>query len=177
MTYPKRIETTYVETLAAEVCVYDWERKQVHALNPMAAFVFGQCDGQTSPAQIAARLQSEFNTANGEELVWMSLARLEKARLLEQKVVAPSGAKVLTRRQMLQAIGVGAALLPVVASMAAPSPIQAQSCNANCQFDAPIGRLGCQASCEGLLPKGHALCSVEQQAGRCICRSHSPGPC
>ena len=69
MPTPKRAETVHVEQLGDELCIYDWQRKEVHALNPTAARVWQQCDGQTSPQQIAAALAAELNVPNAEELV------------------------------------------------------------------------------------------------------------
>jgi hypothetical protein len=127
MPHPKRADTVHVEQLGDELCIYDWQRRQVHALNATAAQVWQQCDGQTSPAQIAARLQAELGVPYAQELVWLSLARLEKAHLLERAVVRGSGHSVLSRRQFLKGMGVAAALLPVVHSIAAPAPVAAQS--------------------------------------------------
>jgi hypothetical protein len=36
MPNPKRAENVHVETLGDELRVYDWQRKEVHALNPTA---------------------------------------------------------------------------------------------------------------------------------------------
>src|SRR5262245_25440585 len=98
MLYPQKIATVYAEKLDNELCLYDWQRMEVHSLNPTAALVWERCDGQTSPAQIAERLQVELSAPQAEELVWLTLARLEKAHLLQEAVVKPSGHKTLTRR-------------------------------------------------------------------------------
>src|SRR5215213_2457809 len=98
MSNPKRAEAVHVETLGDEVCIYDWQRKEVHALNPTAARVWQHCDGQTSPQQIAATLAAELNVPNAEELVWLTLSKLEKAHLLADAVVKLSQRKVLPRR-------------------------------------------------------------------------------
>lgn len=58
MQYPQQSSTVHVETLNNELCLYDWERKHVHALNPTVAAVWQWCDGKTSPAQMAERLQA-----------------------------------------------------------------------------------------------------------------------
>jgi Coenzyme PQQ synthesis protein D (PqqD) len=66
MTTPKRAETVHVEQLGEELCIYDWQRKEVHALNPTAARVWQQCDGQTSPEQIAERLAAAVPVLNSD---------------------------------------------------------------------------------------------------------------
>src|SRR5689334_17995270 len=126
MPTPKRAETVHVEQLGDELCIYDWQRKEVHALNSTAARVWQQCDGQTSPEQIAATLAAELNVPNAEELVWLTLSKLEKAELLAEDVVKPTRRHVLPRREFLR-LGIAAALLPIVHSIVAPAPVEAQS--------------------------------------------------
>jgi hypothetical protein len=127
MPHPKKIETVHVEKLDQELCIYDWQRMEVHNLNPTAAKVWELCDGQTSPAQMAEKLQAELDMPHTEELVWLTLARLEKANLLQGEMVKPTGHKVITRRELLVGLGVAAALLPVISSIVAPGPVEAQS--------------------------------------------------
>ncbi len=69
MMYPQKTATVHIEKLDNELCLYDWQRLEVHALNPTAALVWQLCDGQTSPAQIAEKLQAELDTLHAEELV------------------------------------------------------------------------------------------------------------
>jgi hypothetical protein len=128
MPYPKQAASIHVEQLGSELCIYNWQRKEVHALNPTAARVWQQCDGQTSLTQIAAMLQTELHVPDAEakELAWLTLAQLEKAHLLHADVVKPAHRKVLPRRAFLK-LGIAAALLPMVHSIAAPTPVAAQS--------------------------------------------------
>jgi coenzyme PQQ synthesis protein D (PqqD) len=128
MLYPKQAASIHVEQLGNELCIYNWQRKEVHALNPTAARVWQQCDGQTSLTQIAAMLQAELQVpdAEADELAWLTLAQLEKAHLLHEDVVKPAHRKVLPRRAFLK-LGIAAALLPMVHSIVAPTPVAAQS--------------------------------------------------
>ena len=80
---PKRVAHVHVESFDDEVCVYDTERKKVHALNPTAALVWSQCDGATSKSEIATRLREKTGVEHAEELVDMALDRLAAAQLLE----------------------------------------------------------------------------------------------
>jgi len=131
MQHPKRIETVHAETLEGELCLYDWQRLEVHNLNPTAARVWELCDGQTTPQEMAAQLHGDLTPAQAEELVWLALKRLEKANLLDErnKVVQPAGPQreVYSRREMLTKLGVAAIMLPVVSTIVAPSPVEAQS--------------------------------------------------
>jgi hypothetical protein len=126
MLYPKRSVNVYEETLEWELCLYDWKRQRLHTLNPTAALVWQQCDGQTSPADIAARLEAELSTPHADKLVWLSLDRLAKAHLLEPKPVLPADRRY-TRREILKLAGVSLAVLPVVTSIVLPDPAAAQS--------------------------------------------------
>ena len=130
MMYPKQSKTVHVEVLNDELCLYDWQRKEVHALNPTAALVWQMCDGQTSPQQMAGQLKGDLTPAQAEALVWTSLEQLGKAHLLEGEIAKPDGGPLLTRRQVLKLLGgaaAGAVLMPVVSSIVAPTPVAAQS--------------------------------------------------
>jgi hypothetical protein len=129
--------------------------------------VWQLCDGQTTPQEMAAQLHGDLTPAQAEELVWLTLKRLEKAHLLENDVVKPAGRKVMTRRELLKGLGVTAVMLPVVASITAPSPVAAQSpvpITHLVLFDAGVydgnlgGRAGADAICQASAnrPAGYA---------------------
>ncbi len=133
MIYPKQSKTVHVEILNDEVCVYDWERMHVHALNPTVARIWEMCDGQTSPAQMATQLRvyldPQPDVAQAEALVRAGLAQLHKAALLEDadpQVQPWLKGKPMSRRELLK-MGLALAVLPVIHSMVAPSPVAAQS--------------------------------------------------
>ncbi len=162
MAYPKQLSTVHVETLNDELCIYDWQSKQVHALNPTAAKVWQLCDGQTSPAQMATLLSTQLGVKldpiQTNALVWKSLKELEKAHLLEGEVAQPAGQTLLSRRQMLK-MGLAVALLPVISSILAPTAVEAQSpgsrlvlyaANNSATFNGNLGgRAGADALCAG----------------------------
>jgi hypothetical protein len=169
MTYPKQSETVHIETLNDELCLYDWQRKEVHALNPTAAKVWQMCDGQTSPADMAAKLRAELptdlNASQTEALVRMSLKELDKSHLLAEKSASDvlSGSYSMSRRQFLKLAGgvaLGALVFPTVQSILAPSPVAAQSVvvppvlplvifDAGGTFDGNLGgRAGADAICQ-----------------------------
>jgi Coenzyme PQQ synthesis protein D (PqqD)/Ion channel inhibitory toxin len=107
--------------------VYDRDRYQAHSLNRAAAFIWQQCDGRTRVSEIAARLP-QVELPVDEALVWLALARLQKAHLLEARPVLPAGG--VTRRAAIRKLGlVGGlvALLPVVDSLTPPAALAAVS--------------------------------------------------
>lgn len=124
-----RQDNIVVQDVLDEVVIYDLKRDKVHSLNPTAAFVWQHCDGQRTPGELATLLQQEYQTPQSEDLVWLTLDRLEKAHLLTENVNA-GGQKTITRRQVLKMAGVGIALLPVIKTIVAPTAVQAGSGNA-----------------------------------------------
>jgi hypothetical protein len=114
-----------VTELPDELLVYDLDRHKAHCLNPTAALVFKHCDGRTSVKQIAGALSRELDVAADERLVWLSLERLEKARLLEERPEPPLAAESFSRRELVRRVGIAVATLPVVATVLAPTPAAA----------------------------------------------------
>jgi hypothetical protein len=140
-----RQDNLLVREVGDELVVYDQERHRAHRLNRTATLVWRRCDGQTTVAEMAALLQSELNlVAVDEGLVWLALDRLEKAHLL-RPWRRPAKAAGITRRQVArQLAGTAAvALLPVVATLVAPTPALAQSPVA----DACIFKDDCESVC------------------------------
>ncbi|MEA3351184.1 MAG: PqqD family protein [Chloroflexota bacterium] len=119
MSNPKKSQTLHVETLNDELSVYDWQRLQMHSLNPTAAKVFEMCDGQTSPDQMAARLDAP------EAVVWQSLDELGSAHLLSDAPEKPASYQSMTRQQFLKLSG--AVALASIVSIVVPRPVAAQS--------------------------------------------------
>ncbi len=145
--------------LAGELVIYDLERHEAHCLNRTAAFVFKQCDGRSSVAEIASRLQAEFGRPAGEDLVWQALEQLDGARLLAHiptRTPEPSG---FSRRDVVRRVGLGLAVaVPVVSSILVPTPAEAAvTCVDNSSCLGNVG-MSCYVSSPG-------LCD-----GTCICR-------
>ncbi len=154
-----RTDGLVVEELADEVLVYDLQRHQAHCLNRTAALVWRRCDGQTTAAQIATRVGIDLGLPTQEQVVRLSLDRLERAHLLKpsegQGTTRWSSDRRLSRRDLARRAGfVGAmVLLPTVTSIIAPTPVQAASC-----VETPV----CQA--------GGTACGRPCCAGlRCVC--------
>ena len=120
-----RNDDIVVEEVFDELVIYDLKRDKVHSLNPTAAFVWRHCDGNRTPAELAMLLQQNYKVSQADALLWSTLDRLEKAKLLEEKTPPPKGQRVLTRREMLKTMGLTVALLPVVKSIVAPTAAQA----------------------------------------------------
>ena len=119
-----------VEQVDEELLIYDLERDRAHSLNATAARVFRHCDGERDAAALAARLSDEAGESVDEELVRAALGRLSDARLLEEPVARTSPQeRGWSRREALRKLGYAGAAglaLPVVKSIVAPTPAEAQ---------------------------------------------------
>jgi len=107
-----------------ETVVYDRTRDKVHCLNPTVAAIWAACDGATPVAQVAADLHRRHGLPPAESVVALGLQELQQAQLLEGEG-AWAG---VSRREVLTRLSLGAAaaaLLPVVASVVAPTPAEA----------------------------------------------------
>jgi hypothetical protein len=122
------------EQLEDELIVYDQGRDRGHCLNRTAALVWRHADGQRTVADLATILRAELDPVADENLVWHALDRLNAAQLLEEPPPRSTDEMRASRRQFISKvglIGVASLLLPVVTSVAAPTPAQAQSCGSS----------------------------------------------
>jgi len=159
-----RREGLVIQELPDEVLVYDRERDKAHCLNQTAALIWGYCDGKTTVPMMAQHLERDLNANKvDEKIVWYALDQLGKDHLLEEGFVAPSLLGGMTRRQMVQALGVAAVIaIPLVTSIVAPTPAQASTC-------LPTGSAcsGPAQCCSGTCSIGPASCTPAQPAGFC----------
>ena len=128
MAMRKRQDNLLVKELGEEVAVYDERADKVHQLNPTAALVWQECDGQATAADIAATLSARTKLPADEEIVRLALHQLDSAGLLEGTENLPAG--MICRRSLIQRLGLAgsvALLLPVVTSIVAPTAAMAAS--------------------------------------------------
>lgn len=110
--------------------VYDRNNDEAFCLNQTAALVWAHCDGETTVAKMTQLLEVEAKAPVGEEVVWFTLEQLRKSRLLDGSFQGPEQMN-LSRRLLVKRLGIAAAVLPVIMSIAAPAAAQAASCGAN----------------------------------------------
>ena len=136
MTLPNaRVENLVVKQLADETLVYDLERHRAYCLNAASSLIWRHCDGQTDARATAASLGRQLGLPADEEIVWIGVERLRKARLLAEPREPRLLATHYTRRKFLrQAViaSAAAALLPTVISIVAPTAAQAATCVTDC---------------------------------------------
>jgi hypothetical protein len=114
-----------------EVLVYDPQNNAGHCLNSTAAAAWRLCNGNSSPSQIARTLSRQLSARVDESVVLLALDGLADAHLLVKPEVP---AERLSRRVAIRRIGIAAAIaLPLVTSIAAPTPAEAASCRHDLQ--------------------------------------------
>ena len=124
-TKPKRLnrDQLVVEDLGTELMIYDQKRNRAFCLNQKAAFVWQQCDGKTTVREIAAKLAQSSGETIHENVVQFALQSLSQDGLLEPSNFEPVVPVGITRRQVMQKIGVRAAVaLPLVTALMVAAP-------------------------------------------------------
>jgi hypothetical protein len=121
-----------VQRIGRETLVYDGVRHRAFCLNESSGVVWRLADGTRTIAQIGAAAGVELNAEVSEELVTFILDELRGDGLIE----ASGAGEVrvgISRRAMLQRLGVGGAmLLPVIAAIVAPTAAQAYNGCVDC---------------------------------------------
>jgi hypothetical protein len=103
--------------------IYDQRRNQAFCLNQKAAFVWQHCDGKTTIAEIAAKMAKSLSEPIDVAVVQFALQGLSQDGLLETSTFTPFAAEGMTRRDMMQKIGVRAAVaLPLVTALMVATP-------------------------------------------------------
>jgi hypothetical protein len=124
-TKPKSLnrDQLVVEDLGTELMIYDQKRNRAFCLNEKAAFVWQHCDGKTTLLEIAGKLAQSSGETTDEKVVQFALQNLFQDGLLEPTTFEPLVAVGMTRRQVMQMIGVRAAVaLPLVTALMVATP-------------------------------------------------------
>jgi hypothetical protein len=136
---PSRIsQNVSMQQIGAETLVYDGQRHLAFCLNASSGAVWKMADGTRTMAQIAHATSLEIGAEVSEVLAGYIVETLRADGLLEPTTQSGNGNGVeatpgISRRAMLQRLGVGGAmLLPVVASIAAPTAAQAYNGCVDC---------------------------------------------
>jgi Coenzyme PQQ synthesis protein D (PqqD) len=123
-----RRDQLIVQELPGELLVYDLERHKAYCLNKAAAAVWKHCDGNLAVADMARLLESELKTPVDAEVVLLALQQLDKFHLLKERMTSLNARPGISRRALMQRIGVAALLLPAIISVAVPTAVSAASC-------------------------------------------------
>lgn len=122
-----RTDDLIVQALNDEMLLYDTRAERAHVLNKTSAAVWKLSDGRRTVPQLTKLVARELHAEPDADLVWLALAQLSKAGLLEQPAAVPLAA-TLTRREFLQKAAVAAMVIPVIKTISAPGPQNGVSC-------------------------------------------------
>ena len=152
-----RTDETLVLEMGDETVVYDLARHRAHCLNVVARLVWRMCDGRTTVDQMTAAVAEAMGSPPDPDIVWYALRRLNGARLLSGPLRREASARTVSRRDLLRratAAGLGVMLLPAVATIVAPSTLQAQaSClPSGSPCSRTVGSPCCTGRCTGSPP-------------------------
>jgi len=142
-----RDERLIIREFGDELLIYDLDTHHAHSVNRTAAAVLQRCDGTASPEAIARDMSNELDVPIDVHFVWYALHQLAQKRLLVENCF-PDGVSPISRRQLIQRIGILAAAIgiPAVTSIVAPTAAQASSClstGTTCQ----VGSQCCSGTC------------------------------
>lgn len=163
-----------VQNLESEVLIYDLSINKAYCLNETSAFVFQLCDGTNSVEEISDLMSVKFKTLISEELVQFALEGLRKDNLLENGVELPNYFAGLNRREIIKKIGFASMVaLPIVASIIAPTAVNAASCiSLNGACTPGPGNGGC---CTDSLCTGLNICTCScVNPGNCLTQTSCP---
>ena len=138
-----RRDPLVVNELHGEVLVYDPDSHDAYCLNPTSALVWKNCDGHATITETAQLLGRELNAPIDDDVVWLALAQLEKANLLQGQVKPPPGPGKISRRELTRRIGIAALLLPAITVLYVPPAFAAAS---GCAGVACADATGCCAN-------------------------------
>ena len=136
---PKAKTNILMEEMTDETLVYDLDRHRAHCLNPTAAFLLREANGERDVEELTRMAEEAFGVPATEEAILLGLERLTKARLMEWDgpQAVPSGP---TRRQAIRQIATLGLVLPAVMTIVTPLAAQGTGITPqDCKTTADIG--------------------------------------
>jgi hypothetical protein len=135
-----RKEKLIVKEVDGETLVYDLANDRAHCLNQTAAQIWKYCDGKRSISEIAGLMSTPGNAPVADAVVLLALDQLQKFELLETNDERAFQLAGMNRRELVRRVGLGALALPLILSIAAPTPAQtASQCACSTSNCRPIG--------------------------------------
>jgi len=123
-----------IRQIGTETLVYDEGRHTAYCLNQSSAVIWKLANGDRSIDQIRAAAALELDAPVSTELVLFAVDALRADGLIEPSASA-AVAPAVSRRSMLQTLGMGGALLlPAIAAVVAPTAAQAYGGCVDCSL-------------------------------------------
>jgi len=149
-----RREQLVIRRAGDEAVVYQTAQHTMHRLNRVTVEILDACDGNRSPVEISELVSARVGSTVSVELVRPMLLKLQDAGLVSGAPQAEPSDR-MRRREMIRRMGrmAVAAAIPVLITLSAPQPAQAQSAPDPCA--AASGRpAGCPCSTPQLFGQG-----------------------
>ncbi len=163
-----RREHLSIEELPEETLVFDHLRQKAHCLNRTTALIWRHCDGRTTVADLAGRLENELSRPQAKAVVRLALEQLAGRHLLEGTIERPSTEQRRSRRELLRRLA--AASLPAILTVTAPRASSAASPSACTQlpdfYTCATNMWCCQGKCIAPLGRLGSACTADCQCGR-----------
>ena len=139
---PQRLESDnlILEQLPDELMIFDPDRNKAFCLNQTAAFVWRHCDGKTTIPEMTELLREDWGKPVDEQVVCFALDLLAKDGLLAPSTALRAAAGV-TRREMLQKLGTGAAMAVPLVTVLFVNPAKAHASSLGTTTPSDIGSL------------------------------------
>ncbi len=122
-----RAKDIIVQEADDECLVYDLNTHKALCLNSVSAEIWKKCDGMTAVQDVAEIIGKQMHIKLDEDFIWLAIADLEKNKLLENKVMRPTEFENLSRRKVLFKYALPSLILPIIASVIAPTAANAAS--------------------------------------------------
>jgi len=120
-----------IQEIGKETLVYDEHRHKAFCLNEGSSVIWRLADGERTVAEMGVAASLALGNPVSDEFILFALDELRRDGLIEAGSTGFEPA--ISRRTMLQNLGVGGAmLLPAIASIVAPTAAQAQSGCVDC---------------------------------------------
>jgi hypothetical protein len=121
--HPCRREDLLWEAVAEEVVVWDKVKNRAHRLNRSASIVWRHANGNNSHEALASIVSRELGTSEGASaIVDEAVDRLNALGLLNAEKEQNG-----SRRELVRRVAMIAAVAPLIASVAVPTPARAAS--------------------------------------------------
>lgn len=126
------------QELGAELLIYNLQSDKAYTLNETSKIIFQACDGQTTFGDLQRK--HKFT----EDLIYLTLDELKREDLINDAYQSKFAR--VSRREVIKKVGLASmTMLPVIASITAPSAVAAASCNCS-----PPASTCCSGVCRNL---------------------------
>lgn len=157
-----------IQEIDGEVLIYDLAKNKAFCLNQTSAMIWQTCDGTNSITEISQNLSKRLRTNVNEDIVWLAVSQFKADGLLEKSTEIETPFDGMNRREIVKRIGFASMIaLPVIASVVAPTAINAQSvtcgCNGNNNMNSSSPGCPCNSNsdcCNNVCGGGGTTCAV-----------------